>query len=137
MQIIGFTLRSDCTVPLVDELPEGWNRTESAPSEFPPREFLLWFVRLSLVSTLSPTFLVWILNPTRIHPLHIVAILVWASVALGCFWMFVQVIDHEERAKAWVPFSIIPFMFLWYRLVRYPVRPKFIRYSQSNTHRSG
>jgi len=55
------------------------------------------------------------------------------GVPIGSFWMFVQVSDHEGRPKAWIPFSMIPFMFLWYGLVRYPARPKFIRYQQSNS----
>ena len=132
----GFTQCSDCDIPLVDALPEASWPTESAPSGLPPGEFLLWFIPLSLVATLTPIILLSKLNPSRIHPLHIVVILVTAAVALGSFWMLVQVIDHEERAKSWIPFSIIPFMFLWYWLVRYRTRPKFVRYQQPNTNRS-
>jgi hypothetical protein len=87
------------------------------------------------VATVTPIILLSKLNLSRIHPLHVVVILVTAAVALGSFRMLVQVIDHEERAKTWIPFSIIPFMFLWYWLVPYRARPKFVRYQPPNTNR--
>jgi hypothetical protein len=58
------------------------------------------------------------------------------TVLIGGCWMLIQVIDHEERIKGWIPFCFIPFMFLWYRLVRYPARPQFIRYQQSGIDRT-
>jgi len=132
----GFTRCSDCSIPLAKDLPHGWKQAEPTLSEFPPREFLFWFVPLSVVTTFTPILLLWKLNPGRFHPLHIFVILVCLAVPVGSFWMFVQVIDHETQPKTWILFSIVPFMFLWYRLVRYPERPKFVRYPQSETNRS-
>src|SRR5215467_1458219 len=88
----GFTQCSDCAVPLVNGLPEGWKRAESTLSEFPPREFLFWFIPLSMAATFTPIFLLWNLNPGRFHPLHIVVLLVCVAVSVGGAWMFVQVI---------------------------------------------
>ena len=131
----GFAQCSDCAVPLADVLPEGWKRSESASSEFPRREFMLWFVPLSVISTLTPIFLLSKLSPSRFHPLHLVVILTCLAVPIGGCWMFVQVVDHEEQAKAWIPFSFVPFMFLWYLLMRYPTRPKFVRYPRPSINR--
>jgi hypothetical protein len=46
-----------------------------------------------------------------------------------------QFLDDRERSSTTkggprpvYPFSMIPFMFLWYWVVRYHARPKFIRY---------
>jgi len=41
---------------LVAVLPEGWKRTDLTLPEFPPREFLLWFVPLSIMSAFTPIF---------------------------------------------------------------------------------
>jgi hypothetical protein len=88
------------------------------------------------MSTFTPIFFLSKLHPDRIHQLHVVVILECAIVWIGGFWMLVQVIDHEERPRACVAFSIIPFMFLWYRPVRYPARPKFIRYRPPSSDRT-
>jgi hypothetical protein len=44
--------------------------------------------------------------------------------------MIYQAIRYEERIKPWILLSLVPFMFVWYRLIRYPVRPKLIRVEQ-------
>ena len=41
---------------LVAVLPEGWKRTDLTLPEFPPREFLLWFVPLSIMSPFTSIF---------------------------------------------------------------------------------
>ena len=132
----GFTSCSDCAVALLDARPEGWKKRQPASSGFPPRDLLFWFIPLSIVAAFAPDFFLAKLNPSRFHPLQIFVILISLTVSLGAFWMFVQVIDHEERAKEWIPFCLIPFMFLWYLLVRYPSRPEFILYPRSKTNRS-
>src|SRR5262245_26707337 len=68
----GFTRCSDCALPLVEDLPHGWTGAEATVSEFPPREFLSWFAPISIVATFTPILLLWRLNPSRFHPLHIV-----------------------------------------------------------------
>jgi len=45
----------------------------------------------------------------------------------GAFWMLYQSIRYEERVGRYVLLSLVPFMFVWYRLVRYPLRPEIAR----------
>ena len=51
------------------------------------------------------------------------------SFVTGCgwFWMIYQAIRYEERVKLYALLGLVPFMFLWYRFVRFPYRPKLVR----------
>ena len=45
----------------------------------------------------------------------------------GALWMLYQSIRYEEHVGRYVLLSLIPFMFVWYRLVRYHLRPQMGR----------
>jgi hypothetical protein len=46
---------------------------------------------------------------------------------LGSFWMLYQAIRYEKRVGRYVLLSLVPFMFVWYLLVRYPLRRELPR----------
>jgi hypothetical protein len=127
----GFSQCSDCAVLLVASLPDGWN-TPKGPSPFPPVNFLLWFIPLAVVSAGTPFFLLIKLNTHGFHPLVVLVAIVHTIVPLGAYWMIYQAIRYEEQVKLWVLLAVVPFMFVWYRLVRYPVRPKLVRVEQQS-----
>jgi len=46
--------------------------------------------------------------------------------------MLYQSIRYEEHVGRYVLLSLIPFMFVWYRLVRYHLRPEIERRRATN-----
>ena len=44
---------------------------------------------------------------------------------LGGFWMMYQAVRYERRVGKYVLLSFVPFMFVWYSLVRVPLREEF------------
>ena len=44
---------------------------------------------------------------------------------LGAFWMLYQAVRYEKRVLKYVAMAFIPFMFIWYALVRLPLRKEF------------
>jgi len=50
----------------------------------------------------------------------------------GALWMLYQSIRYEEHVGRYVLLSLIPFMFVWYRLVRYHLRPEIERRRATN-----
>jgi hypothetical protein len=46
--------------------------------------------------------------------------------------MLYQSIRYEEHVGRYVLLSLIPFMFVWYRLVRYHLRPEIERRRETN-----
>lgn len=43
----------------------------------------------------------------------------------GLLWMLYQSIRYERRVGRYVLLSFVPFMFIWYSLVRLPLRKEF------------
>lgn len=43
----------------------------------------------------------------------------------GAFWMLYQAVRYEKRVGKYVLLSFVPFMFVWYSLVRIPLRRAF------------
>jgi hypothetical protein len=48
----------------------------------------------------------------------------------GAFWMIYQAIRYERRVGRYVLLAFVPFMFVWYALVRVPLRKEFERDSE-------
>jgi hypothetical protein len=44
---------------------------------------------------------------------------------IGGFWMIYQAIRYEKRVGKYVVLAFVPFMFVWYSLVRVPLRKEF------------
>jgi hypothetical protein len=128
----GFTRCSDCQLELVATLPQGWAKPHSYPPELPPKRFLLWFIPLSLIATFLP-FALLVSSKTRgFLPLVVLVGIVHTIIPLGGYWMIYQAIRYEQRVGWFVLFAFLPLMFMWYRLVRYPNRPKLIRVPREN-----
>jgi uncharacterized membrane protein YidH (DUF202 family) len=96
----------------------------SRPDLAPGRFFLAWFVPMSVYLILF--FGMW-MRPMLIQNLYLAVFLVCLSFAanIGAFWMIYQAIRHERRVGRYVLLAFIPFMFVWYSLVRVPLHKKF------------
>ena len=44
---------------------------------------------------------------------------------IGAYWMIYQAIRYERRVGRYVLLAFVPFMFVWYSLVRVPLRNEF------------
>ena len=128
----GFTRCSDCQLELVGALPVEWKKTDPYPPELPPKGFLLWFIPLSLVAAFLPGALLLSSHAEGFQPLIILVVIVHTIIPLGAYWMIYQAIRYEPRVGRFVLLAFVPFMFIWYRLVRYPNRPKLLRIPREN-----
>ena len=128
----GFTRCSDCQVELVAVLPGEWKKTDPYPPELPPKGFLLWFIPLSFVAAFLPGALLLWAHAEGFHPLVILVAIVHTIIPVGGYWMIYQAIRYEPRVGRFVLLAFVPFMFIWYRLVRYPNRPKLLRIPREN-----
>jgi hypothetical protein len=45
----------------------------------------------------------------------------------GSFWMMYQAVRYEHRVGRYVLLAFVPFMFVWYSLVRVPFRKEMQR----------
>ena len=43
----------------------------------------------------------------------------------GSYWMLYQAVRYERRVGKYALLSFVPFLFVWYSLVRVPLRRKF------------
>ena len=66
-------------------------------------------------------------RPALLSNDYVTAILVALTFAqnLGAFWMLYQAVRYEKRVLKYVAMAFIPFMFIWYALVRHPLRKEF------------
>jgi hypothetical protein len=127
----NFTRCSDCHVDLV-EIPSPQEERPSAassndrPDQAPPAVFLAWFAPMVFFCTL---YLLLALRPAVIHNFSFVVFLLVTVFAAntGGFWMLYQAIRYEKRVGRYVLLSFVPFMFIWYSLVRYPLRREMPR----------
>jgi hypothetical protein len=123
----GFTRCSDCQLALVDALPQAWAKPDAYPPELPRMDFLLWFIPLSFIAAFLPFALLTSSHEKGFQPLVVLVVIVHTIVPLGAYWMIYQAIRYEPRVGRFVLLAFVPFMFVWYRLVRYPNRPKLLR----------
>lgn len=70
-------------------------------------------------------------RPDLIRYSFVLLILLILTVAgnIGGFWMLYQAIRYEKRVARYTLLSFVPFMFIWYLLVRYPLRRELPRLS--------
>ena len=122
----GFTRCSDCDVQLVDALaPPHPESAEAAENERPglasTRHFLAWFLPMTVYATLVFAFSV---RPLILHNLIVLLFFVCLhmSAVLGAFWMLYQAVRYERRVLRYALLAGVPFMFVWYSLVRVPLR---------------
>ena len=76
-------------------------------------------------------FGVWF-RPTLIRNLPLLIFFVCLNMVsnLGGFWMLYQAVRYERKVGRYVLLAFVPFMFVWYSLVRVPLRKEFQRYSE-------
>jgi hypothetical protein len=48
----------------------------------------------------------------------------------GALWMIYQAIRYERRIRRYFLLAFVPFMFVWYSLVRVPLRKEFQQNSE-------
>ena len=128
----GFTRCSDCQLELVATLPPAWVKPDSYPPELPRKDFLLWFIPLSCCVAFLPFGLLISSHEKGFQPLVVFVAIVHTIVPLGAYWMIYQAIRYEPRVGWFVLLAFVPFMFVWYRLVRYPNRPRILRIPREN-----
>jgi hypothetical protein len=130
----AFEKCSDCGVDLVEELPlpspqDPEARENERPDLARTSHFLAWFVPMVVYLVLY--FGVW-LRPTLMHNLFFLFFVMSLSMLsnFGAFWMIYQAIRYERRVGRYVLLAFVPFMFVWYALVRVPLRKEFGRNSE-------
>lgn len=74
-------------------------------------------------------------NVRGFQPLVVLVVVVHTIVPLGGYWMIYQAIRYEQRFGWFVLLAFVPFMFIGYRLVRYPNRRKLLRIPREDTQR--
>lgn len=125
----GFARCSDCGVKLVEILPPPNPRdAELNENERPDlartRYFLTWFIPMCIYLFL---FFGVCVRPSLFENTFITLLLVCFILVgnMGAFWMIYQVVRYERRVGRYVLPAFIPFMFVWYSLVRVPLRKEF------------
>jgi len=125
----GFARCSDCHVELVEILPPANPQDPSLNENERPevasrRFFLAWFIPMCIYLLLF--FGVWV-RPFLFQNIYIVVFLMCFTfiASIGGFWMIYQAVRYERRVGKYVLLSFIPFMFVWYSLVRLPLRREF------------
>ncbi len=88
------------------------------------RFFLAWFIPMCIYLVLF--FGVWV-RPFLFQNIYIAVFLVcFTFIAnIGGFWMIYQAVRYERRVGRYVLLAFVPFMFVWYSLVRVPLRKEF------------
>ena len=132
----GFDRCSNCAVDLVSSLPADWAGAPQAlqndrPERAKPAQFLAWF--LPMATFYVATVLLMVV-PSLARNSFFLLFLVLLIIAhnFGALWMLYQSIRYEEHVGRYVLLSLIPFTFIWYRLVRYRLRPEIVRRRATN-----
>lgn len=125
----GYTRCSDCGVWLVEvPPPPGLHKSELCEDDRPDfamkSHFLAWFVPLVIFLLLMFGIM---LRPSLLQNSFVAAPLIIGILVsnFGSYWMIYQSIRYERRVGRYVLLSFIPFMFIWYSLVRVPLRKEF------------
>jgi hypothetical protein len=135
----NFARCSDCKVDLVPSLAATWKKSSdspqnSRPEQANPVQFLAWFLPMAsfYVATLLLMFV-----PSMVHHSFLMVFLFFLLMGgnFGALWMLYQAIRYEEQVGRYVLLSFIPFMFVWYRLVRYRLRPEIVRRESTDAQR--
>jgi hypothetical protein len=121
----GFTRCSDCDLELKEVLAPSSNPSEFAENERPDlartSHFLAWLIPLCVYLVLF--FGAWF-RPSLLQNLFVELFLVSLILTanFGSFWMMYQAVRYERRVGRYVLLAFVPFMFVWYSLVRVPLR---------------
>ena len=127
----GFLRCSDCGVELVETLRnDGRSRLaqNDRPDKAPQEYFLAWFLPMSVFVGL---YVIVVGKPSTLQSPFVAIPLTILIIAhnFGAPWMMYQSIRYEQRVAKYFFLSFVPFMFVWYRLVRYPLRRELPRLS--------
>jgi hypothetical protein len=125
----GFTRCSDCGVDLVEVLPPPSFQDPEVPEKERPdlartSHFLAWFLPMLVLVVLCfgvsvrPKLMGNIFSAVFLFCLMMLA-------NFGSYWMLYQAVRYERRVGRYVLLSFVPFMFVWYSLVRVPLRKEF------------
>jgi hypothetical protein len=125
----GFTRCSDCGVDLVEVLPPpSFQDPEVRESERPDlartSHFLAWFLPMLILVVFCFGVSV---RPKLMGNIFFTVFLFCLMMLanFGSYWMLYQAVRYERRVGRYVLLSFVPFMFVWYSLVRVPLRKEF------------
>jgi hypothetical protein len=125
----GFSKCSDCGVELIEELSlpihqDPGARENERPDLARTSHFLAWFLPMLIYIVL--VFGVSV-RPLWLSNIFFAVFLMCLSMLsnIGAFWMLYQAVRYERRVGRYALLSFIPFMFVWYSLVRVPLRKEF------------
>ena len=126
---LGFTRCTDCDLDLVEALPDPGNSRSpqyDRPDRAPRVYFLAWFLPLMAFVGL---YVIISVRPAIVgSPLFAIPFALLILIHnLGVLWMMYHAIRYEQRVARYFILSFVPFMFIWYRLVRYPLRRELPR----------
>ena len=114
---------------LVEELPppnlqDAELDVNSRPDLAPKRFFLAWF--LPMCAYVLCIFGLCV-RPRLIGNLYFTLFFISLHLVniFGAFWMLYQAVRYERRVGKYVLLAFVPFMFVWYSLVRVPLRREF------------
>jgi hypothetical protein len=125
----GFTSCSDCGVELVEVLPPPIHQDPEARENERPdlartSHFLAWFLPMLVLVVLF--FGVSVRPGLMGNVFFAVSLFCLMMLAnLGSYWMLYQSVRYEKRVGRHALLSFVPFMFVWYSLVRVPLRKEF------------
>ena len=130
----GFTRCADCGAELVELIPPESPQTPEPPENERPdlarrSHFLAWFLPMLIYLAL------WFgaaVRPVLVRNIFFAVFLMSLSFLnnIGTFWMLYQAVRYEKRVGRYVLLAFVPFMFVWYSLVRVPLRKEFPRNSE-------
>jgi hypothetical protein len=120
-------------VELVEELaslsePEPELDVNSRPDLAARSFFLAWFVPMCVYVLLIFGSIV---RPRLFQNIHFDVFFFGFTMFgnVGSFWMMYQAVRYEKRVGKYVALAFIPFVFVWYSLVRVPLREEIHRNS--------
>jgi hypothetical protein len=125
----GFTKCSDCEIDLVEVLPpQNPQDPELDENERPDLAdtpyFLAWFIPMCIYFVF---FFGALVRPSLIQNTRVLLFFMPLTLfsTIGSFWMFYQAVRYEKRVGRYALLSFVPLMFVWYALVRVPLRKEF------------
>jgi hypothetical protein len=127
----GFARCSDCEVDLLDGLPARSPRDSNVPENERPDSaktpvFLAWFLPMALFYLLILSVGI---RPSLFESPYIATVIVIGILVqnLGALWMIYQSVRYERKVGRYALMAFVPFMFIWYSLVRVPLRDELNR----------
>jgi hypothetical protein len=96
----------------------------SRPDLAPRRFFFAWFLPMCVYLIL---FFGALVRSQLVQNVYFLLLLVGLSFVanIGALWMMYQAVRYEKRVGRYILLGFVPFMFVWYSLVRVPLRKEF------------